>query len=211
MSYLANGTAEPVCRTTRGMQTQRKDLWTQQGKERVRGFERVAVTSTHDHVWSRQLVGSCRVTRGLSRGLCDDLGVGRGGGLSERRLKGETICAYLRLIHATGWQKPAQHCKSISEHLHFYFFTLQYCIGFSIHHHESAMGVHVFPILNPLPTILYPASNLDWWFISYMILYMFQCRSPKSSPTLSHRVQKTVLYICVSFAVSHTGLSLLSF
>ena len=41
---------------------------------------------------------------------------------------------------------------------------------------------------------------------------MFQCHSPKSSPTsLSHRVPKTVLYICVSFAVSHTGLSLPSF
>ena len=33
----------------------------------------------------------------------------------------------------------------------------------------------------PAPSILYPASNLDWWFISYMILYMFQCHSPKSS------------------------------
>ena len=28
-------------------------------------------------------------------------------------------------------------------------------------------------------------------------------------PHLSHRVQETVLYICVSFAVSHTGLSLI--
>ena len=31
------------------------------------------------------------------------------------------------------------------------------------------------------------------------------------SPSLSHRVQKTVLYICVFFAISHTGLSLPSF
>ena len=36
----------------------------------------------------------------------------------------------------------------------------------------------------PAPSILYPASNLDWWFISYMILYMFQCHSPKSSHPL---------------------------
>ena len=62
------------------------------------------------------------------------------------------------------------------------------------------------------PSFLYPALNLDWRFIFYMILYMFQCHSPKSSlPSLSHRVQKTVLYICVSFGVSHTGLSLPSF
>ena len=36
----------------------------------------------------------------------------------------------------------------------------------------------------PAPSILYPASNLDWQFIPYMIVYMFQCHSPKSSHPL---------------------------
>ena len=36
----------------------------------------------------------------------------------------------------------------------------------------------------PAPSILYHASNLDWRFVSYMIIYMFQCHCPKPSHPL---------------------------
>ena len=48
----------------------------------------------------------------------------------------------------------------------------------------SHLPPHTIPLGHPsAPTssILYPASNLDWWFISHMIFYMFQYHSPKSS------------------------------
>ena len=41
----------------------------------------------------------------------------------------------------------------------FYFLTLQYCIVFSIYQHESATGIHVFPILNPPPSPYVPVHQ----------------------------------------------------
>ena len=64
----------------------------------------------------------------------------------------------------------------------------------------------------PAPSTLSHALNLDWWFVSHRIMYMFQCHSPISSnPRPLPQSPKTVLCICVSFAVSHTELSLPSF
>ena len=55
----------------------------------------------------------------------------------------------------------------------------------------------------PAPSFLYPASNLDWWFIPYMILYMFQCHFPKSSPHPSPAESKWLFYTSVSLLLSH--------
>ena len=51
----------------------------------------------------------------------------------------------------------------------------------------------------PAPSILYHASNLDWRFISYMILYMFLCHSPKSSHPLplQQSPKDCSMYLCL--------------
>ena len=54
--------------------------------------------------------------------------------------------------------------------------------------HPSHLPPHTIPLGHPsasAPSILYPASNLDWWLVSYMLLYMFKCHSLKSSHPLS--------------------------
>ena len=95
--------------------------------------------------------------------------------------------------------------------------ALQYCIGFAIHQHESATGVHVFPILNPPPTSL-PVPSLwvipvhqpqascilhrTWTGNLFLILYMFQCHSPKSSPSPSPTESKRLFYTSVSLLLS---------
>ena len=125
--------------------------------------------------------------------------------------------------------KTFDHLIFIYIYFNWRLITLQYCIGFVIHQHESATGIHVFPILNPPPSSLpvpslwvvsvhqpQASSIMHWtWTGDLFHIWYYTCFKAilPNHPTLSlsHRVHKTVLYICVSFAVSHTGLSLPSF
>ena len=59
----------------------------------------------------------------------------------------------------------------------------------------------------PAPSILDPASNIDLQFVSYMVVYMFQCHSPKLSHPLplplSPKVHSThlCLFCCLAYRV----------
>ena len=52
---------------------------------------------------------------------------------------------------------------------------------------SSLLPPHTIPLGRPsvpAASIQYRALNLDWRLVSYMILYIFQCHSPKSSHPL---------------------------
>ena len=108
----------------------------------------------------------------------------------------------------------------------FFYFTILYWVCHTstwIHHGytcvrtpepPSHLPPHTIPQGHPsapAPSILYPASNLDWWFISYVILYMFQCHSPKSSHPLPLPQSPKDCSIHQCLFCCHTGLLLPSF
>ena len=108
-----------------------------------------------------------------------------------------------------------------------FYFTILYwfchtstCIhhGFTcVPHPEPPSHLPPIPSLWVIPVHQPQASCIlhrTWTGDSFLICYYtcFNAILPNHPPSsLSHRVQKTVLYVCVSFAVSHTGLLLPSF
>ena len=71
--------------------------------------------------------------------------------------------------------------------LYWFWHTLTWirhgCTWAPKHEPPSHLPPHIIPPDHPrapAPSILHPASNIDWWFVSYMIVYMFQCQRNKN-------------------------------
>ena len=123
--------------------------------------------------------------------------------------------------------KPPMPCFSVKhlnliQHPNFFLLiyfnrrliSLQYCGGFCMHWHQSATGVHVDPSWTPphqacpsAPALnaLFHASNLDWQIVSHMILYIFQCHSPKSSHPLPlpQSPKGCSIHLCLSCCLAY--------
>ena len=72
--------------------------------------------------------------------------------------------------------------------------TLQYCIGFAIHQHESPTGVHMFPILNPPPTSL-PIPSL--WVIP---VHQPQASCTSIEPGLAIHFLHDIIHVSMPFS-----------
>ena len=97
----------------------------------------------------------------------------------------------------------------------FFFFTLQYCVGFAIHQRESTTSVHVFPILNPpfhpsgssqCTSPKHPVSCIDPGLVIHFTYDNIHVSMPFSQtipPSPSPTDSKRLFYTSVSLLLSH--------
>ena len=138
-----------------------------------------------------------------------------------------TICIFyqwcMRLLFS-----PYFHQHLLYVVFFFFFLLWNFVVFFAIHSHESAMGIHVFPILNlpptplPIPFLRVIPVHQPWalcfmhqtWtgtYCTYDNIHVSMLFSQIIPPSLSPTESKSVLYICISFAVSHIWSLLPSF
>ena len=99
-------------------------------------------------------------------------------------------------VQSLGWEDPLEKEMATHSSIFFFHFTILYWFCYTstwiLHGCTRVpppeplfhLPPHTIPLGHPsapAPSILYHASNLDWRFISHMILYMFQYHFPKSS------------------------------
>ena len=119
--------------------------------------------------------------------------------------------SFLKFIYFNWWLITFQHCSG------FYHTLTWISHGCTCVPHPEPPHLPPHPISqdhssSPDLSTLSHASNLDWRSVTYMLIHIFQSYfSNHPTLTFSHRVEKTVLYICVSFAVWHIGSLLASF
>ena len=129
----------------------------------------------------------------------------------------------------SSWPRDRNPVSCISRWILFFFFnwrliTLQYCSGFCytliwishgctcVPHPEPPYHIPSQPIPQghpsaPALSTLSHASNLDWRFVSHMVICMFQCHSLKSShPCLFPQSPKDCsihlcLFCCLTYRV----------
>ena len=75
-------------------------------------------------------------------------------------LPGSSSMGFSRQKYWSGVPLPSPIPKYMTSQFFFLFLTLQYCIGFAIYQHQSATGIHVFPILNPPPSPYHPSGSI---------------------------------------------------
>ena len=110
-------------------------------------------------------------------------------------------------------------CSGFCPHLSFlFFFPVFYFFNFKIFNsymcsetwtpsHLPPHNISVGHPHAPAPSTLYPASDIDWRFNSYMIVYMLECHSPKSSHPLPLPLSPKVhyahlcLFSCLAYRV----------